>query len=109
HSYLLPLNNQLNIGALLSLRAVFVVFGLRNYTPYAVLAIAFHLGVAHLLWRVCRSAGISTWIATGLVAAFLVNGGGAENVFFPFQIIFLGSLVFGLATLLPVTRYLACR
>ena len=32
HSYLLPFNNQLNIGALLSLRAVFAVFGLRNYT-----------------------------------------------------------------------------
>lgn len=104
YSYFLPFNNQLNVAALVLLRGLFSIFGLRTYAPYEILALVFHLGVAHLLWRVCRSAGVSTWIATGLVAAFLINGGGAQNLFFPFMIIFLGALVFGLATVLLLNR-----
>lgn len=85
-------------------RALYPVFGLRQYLPYLAVADGLHLGVAHLTWRVMRREGVGDWLATGLVGAFLVLGAGAENLGWAWQMGFMGSVFFGyLAVLLAAT------
>ena len=75
---------------------LYKLVGLRSYTPYIALDLLCHLVVAHLLWRWMRRLGTDPWIATALAGAFLVLGGGVENLTSSFQIGFLLPLAFGL-------------
>jgi hypothetical protein len=52
--------------------------------------------VAHLLWRWMRRLDVDPWLATGLAAAFIVLGGGVENLTSSFQIGFVLPCVLGL-------------
>ena len=72
------------------------LFGLRTYVPYIALDLIAHLAVAHLLWRWMLRLGADPWIATGLAAAFVVLGGGVENLTSSFQIGFVLPIVLGL-------------
>jgi hypothetical protein len=72
------------------------LFGLRTYIPYIALDLVAHLAVAHLLWRWMLRLGSDRWIATGLAAAFVVLGGGVENLTSSFQIGFVLPVVLGL-------------
>jgi hypothetical protein len=72
------------------------IFGLRTYVPYIALDLVAHLAVAHLLWRWMLRLGSDRWIATALAAAFVVLGGGVENLTSSFQIGFVLPVVLGL-------------
>ena len=52
--------------------------------------------MAHLLWRWMHRLDVDPWIATGLAAAFVVLGGGVENLTSSFQIGFVLPVVLGL-------------
>lgn len=87
---------------ILVFRALFTVFGVRSYLPYIAILIVAHLILAHLIWRVMLRVGVDAWVATALVAVFLVLGSGYENLIWAFQISFVGSVLFGYAALLLV-------
>jgi hypothetical protein len=80
------------------------VFRLRTYTPYIGVLLAFHVVLAHLVWRLMRRNGSDPWIATTLAVLFLFLGAGYENVLNAFQISFVGSALLGFWALLLVDR-----
>jgi hypothetical protein len=86
----------------LAFRAMWSVFGLRQYLPYAVLPLLLHLAVAVCLVVLARRAGAGPWSAvlSGLVFAYLGGGAGAENPLWAFQIGFIGSCLGGVAALI---------
>jgi spore maturation protein SpmB len=81
-------------------RALYQAFGLNSYTPYVLVSIGSHLGLAAMVRAVMRRAGVGPWLATAFAAAFALFGTGSENVVWAFQIGFTGSLAFGVAHLL---------
>ena len=95
-------NEHWSTVPILVFRALFAVFGVRTYLPYAAALIAVHLVAAHLVWRVMRRSGAHPWVATGLIPVLLVFGPGADNLLWAFQIGFVGSLALGLAHVLLV-------
>jgi hypothetical protein len=95
----------------LAYRALYWASGLRSYLPYLGVLLLLHLGVAHVLWRLIRRAGVGGWLATGTAAVFIVLGAGAEDILWAFQIGFVGSLLLGLiaASVLDADRLTAVR
>ena len=78
--------------------------GLGSYLPYIGVAIAAHLAVAHLLWRVLRRIRALPWVATSLITVFIFFGAAAENLMWAFQMGFMGAMAFGLGALLVALR-----
>jgi hypothetical protein len=93
-----PHNEHWSTLPILLWRLLFSTVGL-TYGPYLWAALACHVILAHLIWRVCLRAGVHPWIATLMVGAFVVLGAGAENLTWAFQIGFIGSVMFGYAAL----------
>jgi hypothetical protein len=81
-------------------RGLYLVFGLRTYVPYLLVLILLHLATAHLLWRVLLRVGADGWVATALVAVFLLLGAGYENLIWAFQISFVIPTLGGVALML---------
>ncbi|MDP9337111.1 MAG: hypothetical protein M3Q30_27875 [Actinomycetota bacterium] len=86
---------------MLTYRLLWSLFGLR-YTPYLVVLLVVHLAVAALLREVMLRAGVRRWLATVAASLFIFFGAGSYDILFAFQVIFVGSLFFGLVQLLLV-------
>lgn len=78
--------------------------GVGSYVPFLLLAVAAHLTVVHLSWRVLRRVGVDAWLATVLAAMLLLLGGGAENILWAFQFGFIGAIALGLGTVIALDR-----
>lgn len=78
--------------------------GLGSYLPYLVVAILAHLVLAHLLWRLLRRIGCHPWIATALIAVFILLGSATENLMWAFQLGFMGAIALVMGALLIVSR-----
>lgn len=78
--------------------------GLGSYWPYLLTAVLVHLGIAHVLWRLLRRAGVSPWIAVLLAFVVALFGAGAENILWAFQFGFLGAVLLNLVAVLLVDR-----
>ena len=76
------------------------IWGLRTYWPYVTASILVHLGVAVVVWLMMRRIGVERWIAFGLGTLFVVFGPGGENIFWGFQVGFMGAMLFGLVAIL---------
>ncbi len=76
------------------------LWGLRTYWPYATAAIVVHLGVCTMVWRLMLVVGVARWIAFGFGCLLIFFGPGWENIFWGFQVGFMGSVFFGLAAIL---------
>ncbi len=85
---------------LLVFRLLWTTVGLRSYVPYVFVVVALHLMVAALLHRIMLRAGVSPWVSTVAASAFVLFGAGYVNIIYPVQIVFDGSLAFGLAQML---------
>jgi len=81
-----------------------VTVGLHSYLPYLALAVVAHLAVVHLIWRVSVRAGVAPWLATGFAAVTVVLGCAAENLFWAFQVGFMGAVAVALVVVLLVDR-----
>lgn len=99
-----PHNEHWSTLPILVWRGLYALFGLTTYTPYVLLLVALHLGLAHLLWRTARDGGAPAAAATAVAAGFLVLGAGFENLLWAFQSTFLGSLLLGVVHVRLVTR-----
>ena len=78
--------------------------GLHSYLPYLALAVIAHLAVVHLIWRLSVRAGAAPWLATGFAAVTVLLGCAAENLFWAFQVGFMGAVAVGLVVVLLVDR-----
>jgi hypothetical protein len=84
--------------------ALRAVFGVNTYWPYILLALAIHLAVCHMVWRLSLRSGVNPWIATALSFMLMVLGAGAENILWAFQIGFMGAMLVGLIVIALVDR-----
>lgn len=91
-----PHNEHWSTLPVILYRAIFGVVGLKAYWPYLVVLLALHCAVAVLLARRLQRHGVSGWIAFAVVAVFLFYGAGSENIFWAFQMAWMGSVGFGL-------------
>jgi hypothetical protein len=99
-----PHNEHWSTLSLLIFRGLYSIFRLRTYTPYIGVLLAFHVALAHLVWRSMRRNGTEPWMAAMLAALFLFLGSGYENVLTAFQFSFVGSAVLGFSAMLLMDR-----
>ncbi|MEO6533291.1 MAG: hypothetical protein ABIO06_06920 [Pseudolysinimonas sp.] len=81
-----------------------VTVGLHSYLPYLALAVVAHLAVVHLIWRLGMRAGATPWLATGFAAVTVLLGCAAEDLFWAFQVGFMGAVAVALVVVLLVDR-----
>ena len=102
-SLLQPHNGHLSLIPAATYRVLFHFVGLEHYRPYRLLAIFVHLLVAALVVAlVRRSAGWGYAVPMGAAVAWL--GSAWQNLLWPFQIGFMGSVAAGLAAHLLLTN-----
>ena len=93
-----PHNEHWSTVPILAYRALVETVGLRTYVPYLALVILLNVVVAVLVRRqVERRAGPWPGLAAGALVLFL--GSGFENLYWGFQIGFVGAAALGLAAL----------
>lgn len=93
-----PHNEHWSTGAIVVYRALVETVGLRSYVPYLALVAVLHTLVAWMVFRaVERRAGPST--ALGASALVLFFGAGFENLYWAFQVGFVGAMLAGLVAL----------
>jgi hypothetical protein len=103
-----PHNEHWSTVPVLVYRALVETIGIGSYLPYLAILIGLHLTVAGLVYvLVRRSSGPWPGLAVGVVVLFL--GSGFENLFWAFQIGFVGATAAGLGAVLafdahPLTR-----
>ena len=73
---------------LLIWRGLFAVVGVRSYVPYVAVLLLTHVAIVHMVWRLMRRNGVTTWIATCISLVVLSGGVGFENIIQAFQIAF---------------------
>lgn len=100
-----PHNEHWSTIPILVFRAIFAVFGVRHYLPYALPVIAAHLGVVALMYLLLVRFGTSRWVAVAVSLFLAFLGAGAENTLWDFQIGFVGSVFFGLLALWLFDRH----
>ncbi len=91
-----PHNEHWSTLPIIVYRALVETVGLRTYVPYLALIILLNVIVAILVRRqVARHAGRWPALAAGVLVLFL--GSGFENLYWGFQIGFIGATALGLA------------
>lgn len=95
-----PYNGHWSTIPMLVYRGLRAMVGTTTYWPYISLLIAVHLTLVHLLWRLMQRVAVAPGVATALAAGFSVTVAGYENLFWAFQIGFVGSLVVGVVAVL---------
>lgn len=95
-----PHVGHLSAAPILVVAALKGVFGLATYWPYLVLAFAAHLGLAHVLWRIMIRVGVEGWTAVVLALVFMLYAGGGENIFWAFQLGYMGAIAIALTAAL---------
>lgn len=100
---LAPHNEHLSLVPVLLYKLLFSTVGIDSYVPYRVLGVVVHLLVAGLLFTYARRrVGDLLALAAATVVVFL--GPAWQDVLWPFQIGFMGSLAAGLGALLALDR-----
>jgi hypothetical protein len=97
-TYLDPHNGHLSLFPVAVYKLLFVTVGLRHYWPYRVVEIALHLLCGGLLYMLARRR-IGPWLALIPTALLLFMGSAFQDLLWPFQIGYLGSIAGGLGAL----------
>jgi hypothetical protein len=94
-SWLVPHNEHWVTLPVLLYRFVVETVGIGSYVPYQAVVLVLHLAVATLVFRLTsRSAGPRFALVAATIVLLL--GGGFENLYWGFQISFVGSTLLGL-------------
>ena len=97
-SWFRPHNEHWVTIPVLLYRLLVETVGIGSYVPYHVLLLALHFAVAAVVYRLtARSAGPRFALIGATVVLFL--GGGFENLYWSFQISFVGSTLLGLVAM----------
>lgn len=103
HSLLAPHNGHWITFPVLIYRGLYSVFGLRTYVPYIAVALAAHVAVANVLWRIMCRVGVDVWIATALACIYLALHSGSESILWAISLATTGALLLGLLQLYLAT------
>jgi hypothetical protein len=96
--YFVPHNEHWSTLPMLSYRVLIGIFGMGSYTPFRIAVLLLHVTAAFVLFLIVRrKAGDLLGIAAA--ALLLVASQGAENIFWAFQVGFVGSILFGLVAI----------
>lgn len=98
-TWFVPHNEHWYTVAVLAYRALVETVGLVSYIPYLAALVACHVVVAALVYRLVRGTS-GPWPALAIGIVVLVFGSGFENLYWAFQIGFVGSLALGLGAVL---------
>ena len=82
-------------------RVLLLTVGLTTYLPYLAVLLALHVVAAGALFGLIRQAS-GALVALAAAAIFLFMGNGEQNLFWAFQIAFLGSAAGGFGALLAL-------
>ena len=94
-SWFTPHNEHWVTLPVLVYRALVETVGIGSYVPYHAVLVALHIAVAALVFRLTRrSAGPRFALVGSTIVLFI--GGGFENLYWSFQITFVGSTLRGL-------------
>jgi hypothetical protein len=99
-----PHNEHWYTVPILAYRLLVESVGLGSYMPYLALLMATHLCVAALTYALVRRAS-GPWPAVAVGLVVLLLGSGFENLYWAFQIGFVGSVALGLGAMLAFERY----
>ncbi|MGV1007183.1 MAG: hypothetical protein ACOYBY_01085 [Dermatophilaceae bacterium] len=100
-----PHNEHWSTSPILIFRALFAVFGLRQFLPYLGPVLVAHAGVVVLVYLLLVRFGVRRWIAFGASTMLAFNGAGAQNTLWAFQIGFVGPVALGLLALWLFDRH----
>lgn len=98
HTYLDPHNGHLSLIPVLIYKTLFKLEGLRHYTPYRVVGVGTLLIATGLLYVLARRR-VGPWLALLPVILLLFMGTAFQDLLWPFQIGYLGSIATGLGAL----------
>jgi hypothetical protein len=100
-TFLQPHNGHPAMLTRLIYSGLLATIGLRSYLPYMAVLLALHATSAVLLFELVRRRAGDV-IAIGCASLLLVIGTGWENLLWAFQMSFVGSVAFGLGTLVAL-------
>ena len=103
HTLLEPHNEHIILAPALIYKLLQSGFGMESTTPYAVASIACFLASVLLLFIYLRGR-VGDWLAVIAVTPILFMGSAYEDLLWPFQIGYFGSMAFGLGALLALAR-----
>lgn len=98
-----PHNEHLSLIPVLIFKVLFVTVGIDTYWPYRVAVIVAHLVVVALIFVLARRR-VGNVYALALAALILFLGSAWEDLLWPFQVGYLGSVAFGLGMLVALDR-----
>lgn len=94
-----PHNEHWATLSILVYRLLVETVGIGSYMPYLAVLVGLHVLVAGLVYRLARRAA-SSWVAVAVSVVVLFLGAGFENLFWAFQIGFVGATAAGLGAIL---------
>ena len=95
--FLAPHNGHLSLLPVSFYKIALSLFGMNHYRPFRIAGLFVHLLVASLVYGYIRSRlGAVAGLATGVIVLLL--GSGWQNILWPFQIGFMGSMAAGVGT-----------
>src|SRR4051794_4051298 len=103
-----PHNEHWTLFPILAYKALFSVVGLHSYLPYLVVLLALHLTAAGGLFVLLRRTA-GPIVAVGGATIFLFLGSAYQDLFWAFQIGFVGSVASGLWAIVIVERSIEGR
>lgn len=98
NSFLEPHNDHFSLFPVAVYRLLFALVGMRHYTAYRAVGVGIHLLCAVLLYILVRRR-VGPWLALVPTALLLFMGTAGQDLLWPFQIGFLGSIAGGLGAL----------
>jgi hypothetical protein len=102
-AFLAPHNGHLSVIPVAAYRLFFELFGLTDYRPFRMLVIALHLACAVLFFVLLRRR-VDRRVAALATVLVLFLGTAWQDLLWPFQIGYLGSIAAGLGALLALER-----
>jgi hypothetical protein len=98
-----PHNEHLSLIPVLIFKVLFITVGIDSYWPYRVAVILVHLVCVWLVFVLARRR-IGDTFALALAALILFLGSAWDDLLWPFQVGYLGSVAAGLGMLLALER-----
>lgn len=105
-----PHNEHPVAVGVITFKALQTVFGMSSYVPYQVMIALLHIATGVAIYLYTRRR-VGPRLALVPAALMLFLGAGWEDVMWPFQIAFIGAVLFGLVSLLAFDArkdWLAC-
>jgi hypothetical protein len=96
HGWNTPYNGHWSIVTIAIYRALFAVFGMHSYLPYALVTILFHLANAVLVLLLLRRGGAGPWVSVAGAWVVLFMGAGGDAILYSAAMNHTGAVTFGL-------------